>query len=254
MAPPGRSPRGIRKRNGCIGCLLGVALLTGCTSGDFGRMKPSLVTDNMHSWIGTEAVGSIGVPASRYPLTDDERELRDLAYPLIEPPFSRQRWDSILGEYGLNRILTTPWTPSDRTDYSAELMAKPYRSIVGRYERLIEDVRNDVVRIEPFLQTAARVADMDDKRRQSLAYIPDLDEEERSNAERRMTENRLIVDWVFHSLSDRADAYHYAIERLVAADPSPKAADAERAWNLLKMRLGENPFDASREMAAAKPR
>src|SRR5581483_7163835 len=145
MTPAERLPRGFRKRNEFIGCLLGMAILTVCTSGDFGRMRPSLVTDDMHSWVGMETVGSIGLPASRYPLTDDERELRDLAYPLIEPPFSRQRWDSILGEYGLNRVLTTPWTPSDRTAYGRELMARPYRSVVGRYERLIEDIRNDVV-------------------------------------------------------------------------------------------------------------
>ncbi|HZS64555.1 MAG TPA: hypothetical protein VFA53_08675 [Xanthobacteraceae bacterium] len=201
-------------------------------------MRPSLVSDDMHAWIGAEAVGSVGIPASRYPLTDDERELRDLAYPLIEPPFSRQRWDNIIGEYGLNRILTSPWSHSDPSLYGAELMARPFRSATARYQRLIEDVRNDVVRIEPFARIAARVADMDDKRQRSLGYIHDLDADERANAERRIAENRLIVRWVFHSLNDRAEGYHFALERLVAADPSPLAADAERVWNLLKMRIG----------------
>jgi hypothetical protein len=233
--------------------LIGSALLAGCTNGDFGRMRPSLVSDDMHSWIGAEAAGSVGIPASRYPLTDDERELRDLAYPLIEPPFSRQRWDNILGEYGLNRILTSPWSPPDRTEYGAELMARPYRSAGSRYERLIEDIRNDAIRIEPFLRTTARVVDMDNKRQRSLAYISDLDEAERANAERRVAENRLIVRWVFHSLNGRADGYHYALERLVAADPSPQAADAERAWNLLKMRIGKNPLGDTQKIAAVSP-
>src|SRR5690348_13967013 len=73
--------------------------LTGCAEGDLGRIKSSLVTDDMHAWIGADAVGSIGVPPSRFGRTDDERTLRDLAYPLIEPPYDRQRWYSILGEY-----------------------------------------------------------------------------------------------------------------------------------------------------------
>ncbi len=53
--------------------------------------------------------GSIGGTPSGYRLTDDERELRDLAYPLIEAPFDRQRWYSILGEYGLNGIRNMPF-------------------------------------------------------------------------------------------------------------------------------------------------
>jgi len=207
----------------------------------------------MHSWVGTEAVGSIGVPTSRYDLTDNERELRDLAYPLIEPPFNRQRWDSLLGEYGATRILQTPWTQSDQTAYSRELMAKPYRSATSRYERLIEDIRNDIARIGPFFRTAARVADMDGKRQQSLAYISNLDEAERGNALSRITENRLVIDWVHRSLIDRAATYRYALERLVAAYPSPKAIDAERAYNQLQMLVGENPVVASPGSGPADP-
>jgi len=194
----------------------------------------------MHSWIGTEAVGSVGVPASRYPLTDDERELRDLAYPLIEPPFDRNRWYSILGEYGGARAFRTAGSHFDKTAYGRELMARPYRSVTGRYTQLIEDIRNDIVRIGPFLRIAARVADMDDKRQQSLAYIPDLDEEERANALSRVSENHLVIDWVHRSLAERVAAYQYALERLVIADPSPMAVDAERALNQLRMQIGEN--------------
>jgi hypothetical protein len=37
-----------------------------------------------------------------YYVTDDEKKMRDLAYPLIEPPYERQRWYSVLNEYGLS--------------------------------------------------------------------------------------------------------------------------------------------------------
>jgi hypothetical protein len=246
MRWPAISPPRFRRRHRYAGLGLALALLSGCANGDFGRIKPSLVSDDIHSWIGKEAAASVGVPASRYELTDDERQLRDLAYPLIEPPFSRQRWYSLLGEYGINQGPTTPWAPSDESAYSRELMAQPYRSVTTRYNRLIEDIRNDVVRVGPFLRIAARVADMDDKRQRSLAYMPSLSDEERANALSRVTENQLVVKWVHHSLSERAAGYYYALERLLAADPSPKAVDAERAWKLLKMQLGEIPFQTSR--------
>src|SRR5581483_1974599 len=71
------------------------ALLGGCAlNGDFGRPRSSVVTDDMHAWVGRDAVSSIGVQPSGYRLTDDERQLRDLAYPLIEAPYDRNQWYS----------------------------------------------------------------------------------------------------------------------------------------------------------------
>ena len=54
--------------------------------------------------------------ASSFELTDDERALRDLAYPLIEPPYDRQQWYSVAGEYGLYRPIRGP--AFDRTAYA----------------------------------------------------------------------------------------------------------------------------------------
>jgi hypothetical protein len=234
MKLPGTSPR-FRRRLGHSGCLFGLALLTNCANGDFGRIKPSLVTDDMHAWVGTEAVGSIGVPPSRYGLTDDERELRDLAYPLIEAPFDRQRWYSILGEYGADRAFRKN---VDRTAYGRELMARSFRSASGRYGQLQEDIRNDSVRVGPFFRVAARVTDLDNKRAQSMAYVPDLTEEERASALSRIAENRMAIGWVQYSLRQRAESYRYALERMVIAYPSPMAVETEQALNRLRMEIG----------------
>lgn len=226
--------------------LLAFGLLTACAEGDLGRIKSSLVTDDIHAWIGTEAVASVGIPPSRYDLTDDERELRDLAYPLIEAPFDRQRWYSILGEYGLDRAFRAHF---DRTAYSRELMARPARSPASRYALLVEDVRNDIVRVGPFFRTAARVADLDGKRAQSLPYIADLSEEERADATSRIAENRLAIGWVQHSLNQRVEAYRYALERMVIAYPSPMAVEAEQVLNRLRREIGEIQLVAVKEPA-----
>jgi hypothetical protein len=194
----------------------------------------------MHAWVAADYTGSITGKNSRFELTDDERELRDLAYPLIEPPFDRQRWFSVLGEYGVVRVFRPGWWRFDRTDYCRELLSRPYRSPVGRYGRLIEDIRNDTVRIEPFFSIGRRVVDMDYKREQSLAYIPDLADVDRANALARVSENRLTIAWVHRSLTERAAGFRYALERLVISAPSPMAVEAERALNQLQMRIEEN--------------
>ncbi len=50
--------------------------------------------------MGEEAATSVGAPISGDNLTDDERPLRDLAFPLIEPPYDRLRWDAMVYENG----------------------------------------------------------------------------------------------------------------------------------------------------------
>jgi hypothetical protein len=216
--------------------LLIAMLVAGCAEGDFGRIKSSLVTDDIHSWVGATAAASAGIAPSRYGLTDEERELRDLAYPLIEAPFDRHRWYSILGEYGLNGIRSMPF---DRTAYARVLMTRAARSPASRYELLLDDIRNDMVRIGPFFRTAAQVSDLDNKRAQSLPYIPDLSEKARANAFSRIAENQLAVAWVQHSLHQRVEAYRYALARLVVVYPSSMAVEVERTLNRLQLEIGE---------------
>lgn len=226
--------------------LVALTLLAGCAEGDLGRIKSSLVTDDMHSWIGADAVGSIGVPPSRFGLTDDERVLRDLAYPLIEPPYDRQRWYSVLGEYG--RLARIRKGPFDRTAYSRQLMTRPARSATIRYALLLEDIRNDLVRIEPFFRVAGRVADMDGKRTQSLPYVRDLSPPALADAQSRIAENQLVVGWVQYSLHLRVDSYRYALEHLVIAYPSPEAVECERTLNRLALEIDRIPGVALKQV------
>jgi hypothetical protein len=211
-------------------------LLGGCLNGDFGRVRPSLVNDDVHNWVGREAARDAGRTPSSLPLTDDERTLRDLAFPLIEPPYDRNRWDSVLLEWGLAPGQVN-WPPDDHTTYAARLLGRDYRSPAARYSQLIDDIRNDEVRIGPFYAAAHRVLDMDARRDKSMAYVADLSRAEYVEAKRRIAENALVVDWVQRSLRQRADAYRYALERCVVATPSPLAVDAERALNALRQQI-----------------
>src|ERR1700712_5401944 len=98
------SPMDSRRRSGWpVAAVALLLLLSGCAAnGDFGRIRPSLVHEDMHAWIGRDYRGDVPAFAFAFaaPMTDDERLLRDLAYPLIEPPFERNRWYSVVGEYG----------------------------------------------------------------------------------------------------------------------------------------------------------
>ena len=131
--------------------------LGACSGGDFWRARADFRNDDMHRWIGGEATASIGLHPSQFQLTEDERQLRDLAYPLIEPPHSRPAWKSVFGDY---TPIASPWRqsapPFDRTAYGRMLIDEPHRSHASRYAQLIDDVRDDITRFEPFYAPRSR--------------------------------------------------------------------------------------------------
>jgi hypothetical protein len=248
MPPPNKQPM----RCWLALVLAGATLLGGCAlNGDFGRVRSSLETDNMHAWVGREAVGSIGGKPSKFPLTDNERRLRDLAYALIQPPYDRNRWDSVFAEYGLEGPHGS--APFDRTAYWTHLDAPHRRSEASSYAQIVGDARNDVVRIEPFFAVAARVIDVDRRRAESLGYVAHssgVSEAEADNALSRNNENTAILEWVCRSLRERAAGYRYALERLVISSPSSNAVEAERSLRLLTTRI--DGYCASAESVVAK--
>ena len=218
-----------------IPLLAAFGLLSGCgTYGDFGRVRSSLVNDDAHAWMGDVTTRGQGAITWRHQLTDEERRLRDLAYPLIDPPYDRNQWYSALGELGLGSRV---WPYPDRNEYATRLFTKAFRSQTARYNKLIEDIRNDVVRLDPFFEIARYVSDMDGKRAKSLAYVSRVSAEERANTEWRMAENRNIILWVRGSLDERVASYKIALERLVVLAPSQSAVEAERALGLLQARI-----------------
>jgi hypothetical protein len=221
-----------------VSAVAAATLLGGCAlNGDFGRVRDSLQSDNMHAWVGREAVGSIGGQPSKFPLTDNERRLRDLAYALIQPPYDRNRWDSVFAENGLEGPHGI--APFDDTAYWTHLDAPHRRSEASSYAQIVGDARNDVVRIEPFFAAAARVIDVDRRRAQSLEHIAGssgLSEADIADALSRNNENTAIVEWVCRSLRERTAGYRYALERLVVSTPSSNAVETERSLTLLTTR------------------
>jgi len=225
-------------------------MLGGCSGGDFGRTRQDFLNDDMHRWLGTEATGSVGLKASQFQLTDGERQLRDQAYPVIEPPHSRPAWKAVFGDY---QVVASPWRQKvafDRTAYGRQLIDEPHRSDASRYSLLIDDVRDDITRFEPFYATAARVLDLDRKRNASLAHVSQLSPRERADAVARMEENTLIVQWVQQCQERRISSYRWALERLVVQAPDGMAAEADRLLNELAA-LAASPPVAIQPVAGA---
>ncbi len=239
------TPHSIRCSFPALALLVASVTLGGCSGGDFGRTRQDFINDDMHRWIGGEATSSIGLRPSQFQLTDKERQLRDLAYPLIEPPHSRPAWRSVFGDY---QPLPSPWRQApafDRTAYGRALIDEPHRSHSSRYANLIDDVRDDVTRFEPFFASAIKVLELDRKRNASLAHVSELSPRERDDAIARMQENTVIVQWVQQCLERRVSSYRWALERLVIQAPDGMAADADRLIGELASQTANPPVTAA---------
>ena len=224
--------------------LLVTLALAGCSGGDFWRTRDDMRNDDMHSWIGREATASVGVHPSQFQLSENERQLRDYAYPLIEPPHSRPAWKSVFGDY---TTIATPWRQApvfDRTAYGRALIDEPHRTHASRYSQLIDDVRDDITRFELFYSTAVRVLDLDRKRNATMAHMSELSPREHADAVSRMQENALIVEWVQQCLERRVSSYRWALERLVLQAPDAMAADADRLIGELASQTANPPITA----------
>jgi len=238
--PAGSLSRSARlSRPASTGFALGLlaAALGGCSTGDFGRTRDDVLNADMHRWVGVEAAQSTGQLPSEFQLTDGERTLRDQAFTFIEPPHSRSAWAGVFGDY---TPLPSPWRQAvrfDRTLYGRHLIDEPHRSHASRYAQVIEDVRDDITRLDPFFATVAQVADLDQRRGASLKFITDLSPRERADAQARMKENALIVQWVGECLQRRIASYHWALERLVIHGPDTAAAEADRLITDLAARV-----------------
>jgi hypothetical protein len=235
--------------------VLAALALGGCSStiGDLGRLQQPLVSDDIHAWVGQQAALRVGAPTVYGNLTDDERALRDLAFPLIEPPYDRIRWDAVLYEYGTKHTLQRDLWWVDPTAYCRHLQAADYRSTAGRYNRLIDDARNDVVRIDPFFQIAHRVLDLDRRRLAAMNEIGDISPADRLAAQARVGENALTIAWVQTSLAQRWAAYRYTLDHLAVEEPENIASQADIALAQLQQAIASNQLVRVPQFAAAAP-
>jgi len=144
--------------------LAALSSLAGCdtNNGDFGEVRSTYVRDDMHGWLSNDAFAGRNNLPSSFRLTDDERALRNLAYPLIEVSYYRQEWYSAFGEY--NELVPDPRVLFDRSEHSRRLLAASVRSPSAYYSKLTDDIRNDIARLPQFFETAACVLDIDEKR------------------------------------------------------------------------------------------
>ncbi|WP_147076308.1 hypothetical protein [Methylobacterium haplocladii] len=214
----------------------GLLLVGGCAQeGDFGRPAPSAWNALVDS-TGAIAAREREEPSSVFPLTDDERILRDRAWRFLMPAQGRAAFVDVLANLTRSRLLPPFWRIDDIEGYHAGLIAGPFRSPYSRYSRLSEDATADGRLIPPFAATASRVLDADRLRLRALPFSASLDDFDVRHAAMRVAENRCLIAWVRLETGLRVARYRYALEHFVIEMPGREALGAERTIAFLDER------------------
>jgi hypothetical protein len=211
--------------------IAGALFLSACSTqqtGDFGRRADNVFTRDILPAQGIIHAWMRGEPTSLFPFTDYEIELRDRAWRFLTPVYETARLQRYLAELSYTRVL--PAMPHEfRQHYHLHLMTDDYRSASSRYHKIGADIEADRQLMIPFSQTATRVCAADRFRIERLNSVGELTPTQREQAVARVTENRMIVEWVRRDMREKAAAYRYALEYVSIEAPMVEAMRAERA-------------------------
>jgi len=159
-------------------------------------------------------------------------------------------WEAVVYEYGNKGTLQRDLWWVDPAAYCQHLQSAGYRSTAGRYNRLIDDVRNDVERITPFFQIAHRVVDLDQRRVAALRELADVSLADRLAAQARVGENTLTIAWVQASLAQRWTGYRYTLDQLAVEELENLASQADIALAQLQQAIAANQLVQVPQFAA----
>lgn len=242
-------------------CLLLLAACNRNELGDFGRRPDTVVTSSILPKAGLVSAWWRGDPASLYPFTEDEIEMRDRAWRFLMPSHDKANLQLAIAELAYTRVLP-PVPHSGLNHYHLLLMAEDYRSVASRYAKLGQDIEQDRLLMLPFSQAAARVCAADRVRIQAMNDVRHLSHVQREQAVARVAENRMLVDWVRRDMRDKAAAYRYALEHITIGAPMRESIRAEQALVALESAqqtldywdgCGENPLAGPPHMTRRGP-
>lgn len=217
-------------RRAVASAALSCLLLAGCsTTGDLGRPRPNIFSDQITPALGEWSARWRGEAASWFRKTDDEEELRARAWRLVMPAHERSVFEREVSALAHARILPVEAQSGTISDYYGALTSGSYASQASRYNRLAEDAGADRALLGPFRGNAIRVINADRVRLRALEASPQIPPEHRDAAQDRIVENEGLMLWVCERVGFRLKSYRYALDNLVVSMPSREAVRAERA-------------------------
>ena len=225
-----------------------LACLAACSrpTGDFGRVEPSVLHDQILPGLGNRIASSKRDElVSDFNQTDNEKTLRDLAWQLVQPPHLKDWFGATLVEFQRTRVLPEMDQKWNTKAYYELLRRDDFISSETRWQRLISDMHTDEQLVGPFWKHARKVKADDVARAHTMDGRPDLTSGELYAATARIEENARVVDWVWRSMRFRLKSYRLCIERMLVETPTSRQWEVNQAWDSLQTAIALAEQDTS---------
>jgi hypothetical protein len=203
----------------------GIASACARPIGDFGRVQPSVLHDEIMPEIGKVRATVSGEPVSAFNLTDQEREMHDRVWRFLVAPHAEDWFMDTVVELQRTRIAGAYDSHFEPARYYRWLRQTHYESSRVRYRTLADHARLDADTAPSTFAAICRVIRVDEQRAIASRELRGIGYEE---VAARRAENDMFIGWFTRALRYRNDAYNFALDHLLVETPHEEAMEADR--------------------------
>lgn len=195
--------------------------------GDFGRVKPGVLNDEIIPKADRFGRWITGQPVSDFNITDEEREMHDRVYRFLiarhvkDWAFDYEQVVMVAGLFSKR--------PSRDDLYYMWLTREPYASSRVRFNTIADDVGADVLTLPSTFASICAVQDVDRRRALAASQLDDIEPAMIKQMETRKAENDLYIARFVRAVRYRYDSYAYALDHFLVETPHMEAVRVDGA-------------------------
>lgn len=195
--------------------------------GDFGRVRPGVVNDEIIPKADRFGRWITGQPVSDFNITDQEREMHDRVYRFL---IARHVKDWAFDYEQVVMVASVFSKRASRDDlYYMWLTREPYASSRVRYNTITDDVGADVLTMPSTFASICAVIEVDRQRSVAASQLDDIEASMIEQMHVRKAENDLFIARFSRALRYRYDSYSYALDHFLVETPHTEAVRVDAA-------------------------
>jgi hypothetical protein len=194
--------------------------------GDFGRLQPGVVNDDLLPLLDPNRKGTNGKPLHGMNVTDEEIEMRDRIWRFLAAPQVKDWAWPYTAE--IRPVGAGGGTPKQIGKYYRWLSSQRYDSSHARFNLIGQHAGQDVGVLPDVFRSICTVFEIDRQRGVAVAQIDALDPQLSGKVEKRDRDNRQFIYRFVLGLTFRYNSYQYALDQFLVETPAREAVDVDR--------------------------
>ena len=219
--------------------------------GDFGRLEPGVVNDDLLPLVDPNRKGTNGKPLAGMNVTDEEIEMRDRVWRFLAAPQVKDWAWAYTAE--IRPAKAGGGTKKQIGKYYRWLSAQRYDSSHARFNTIAEHAGLDIDTLPATFASICTVIEVDRQRGVAVAEIDGIDKKLLAKVDKRDRDNGLFISRFILALNFRYNSYQYALDHLLVETPSREAVDVDTALHELSRwvyRANAHDFCAEKAVVA----